>query len=109
MRGNQNGEFVQRIPIPIGMWQPFGRGGVPLHLDGVPVTIVARYRVAVLICYEQFLTWPILQSLLSRPTVLLGVANLYWARDTRIPRIQSALFAVWARLFHVPMLSVINT
>ncbi len=43
--------------------------------------MVGRHRVAVLICYEQFLTWPILQSLLQRPTVLLGVANLLGSID----------------------------
>jgi hypothetical protein len=108
IRGTENHVFSQRIPVPFGMWQPVGSRGVPLHLNSAAVTTVARHRVAVLVCYEQFLTWPILQSLLFRPTVLLGLANLYWARETRIPQVQSDLLMVWSRLFGVAVISAVN-
>jgi len=62
-----------------------------------------------LVRYEQFLTWQILESLLSRPTVLLGAANLYWARGTRIPWIQTVLLSLWARLFHLFHLQISGT
>ncbi len=108
IRGAENDVFLQRIPVPIGMWEPVGPWGVPLHLNGASWITIGGSRIAILVCYEQFLTWPTLQSLLSRPTVLLGLANLYWARHTRIPRVQSDLLRVWGRLFRVPIVSVVN-
>jgi hypothetical protein len=35
----------------------------------------AGYRAAVLICYEQLLTWPILTSMVDHPTAIVAVAN----------------------------------
>ena len=65
---------------------------------------VAAERVAFLICYEQLLVWPILQSAVERPTVIVGMANQYWLRDTNIPAVQRACIEAWARLFGVPFL-----
>jgi hypothetical protein len=44
--------FVQRVPVPIGMWRPFtGEPTVPLRLTGPATMDVAGERVAFLICY----------------------------------------------------------
>ena len=32
--GPESATFYQRVPVPIGMWHPFGNDGVPLHLNG---------------------------------------------------------------------------
>lgn len=102
-------EFLQRIPIPIGMWTPFGDYGVPLRLDGAGTLDIAGQRAAVLICYEHLLVWPVATSFVHRPTILLGIANDYWARTTTVPAIQRACLASWARLFGVPMLWAENS
>lgn len=52
VRGAQIGEFVQRVPIPIGMWRPFASSGVPLNLNGPGTLMISGQRVAVIICYE---------------------------------------------------------
>ena len=95
VRGHENTMFDQRIPVPLSMWRPFSRSGVQLHLAGPAVLPVAGERAAVLICYEQLLTWPILTSLLRRLTVIVAVANDYWAGGTTIPAFQLTAVRAW--------------
>jgi hypothetical protein len=106
--GAQSSAFHQRVPVPIGMWHPLGIGGVPLHLNGPAVIELDRQRVAVLICYEQILVYPVLASMLQRPTVLVGISNMYWFSDTTIPRYQASAIRSWAKLFGVPSLTATN-
>jgi hypothetical protein len=106
--GVESGVFFQRIPVPLGMWKPFFASGVPLNLPGPGVVQVAGHRAAVLICYEQLLTWPILQSVAEHPSVVLAIANDYWATNTPIPRCQIAVVRIWCRLFDLPLLSATN-
>jgi Carbon-nitrogen hydrolase len=108
MRGEHDAIFEQRIPVPIGMWRPLSRGGVPLRLTGDSVLVVGHERAAVLICYEQLLTWPILASMLHRPTAIVAVANDYWVRSTTIPKLQINAVRAWARLISVPYVSATN-
>ena len=108
IRGHENTIFDQRIPVPISMWRPFARTGVQLHLAGPAVLPVAGERAAVLICYEQLLTFPILTSLLRRPTVIVAVANDYWAGGTTIPAFQLTAVRAWARLMALPYVSATN-
>jgi hypothetical protein len=107
--GDRSRAFLQRIPVPIGMWKPFGtRNGVPLRLDGQGTIDVAGQRVAILICYEQLLVWPIVASAIERPTVLVGMANNAWTRNTNVPAGQRACMEAWARLFGLPMVVAEN-
>ena len=102
-------DFLQRIPIPIAMWAPYSERGVPLRLDGAGTLDIAGRRAAVLICYEHLLVWPVITSFAQHPTILVGIANDYWARETTIAAIQYVSLTGWARLFHVPMLLAENT
>ena len=106
--GAESGLFFQRIPVPIGMWKPFSDAGVPLNVSGKGTVQIGGFRAAVLICYEQLLPWPVLQSMTERPSVVMAVANEYWVQRTPIPRCQAASVRTWARLFHVPVLSATN-
>ncbi len=98
----------QRIPVPIAMWKPFSADGVPLDLFGPGTIFVHDQRAAVLICYEQLLIWPFLSSEFEHPTILITVANDYWAKRTPIPKIQNASASSLARLFGLPVLSAVN-
>jgi apolipoprotein N-acyltransferase len=91
------------------MWKPLAKDGIPLRLRGPGTVTVAGQRVAFFICYELLLTWPVLASAVERPTVLIGVANDYWAKHTRIPAAQRAALTAWARLFRIPRLTAVNT
>ncbi len=96
-RGAQNGpDLPQRIPVPIGMWRPGARTGVPIHVWGSGTVNIVGERAAVLICYEQLLVWPVLAAALDRPTLIVGIANDYWAVGTRIPAVQAAATTAWA-------------
>jgi hypothetical protein len=106
--GANSSAFHQRIPIPIGMWHPLGSGGVPLHLSGPAVIELDNQRLAVLICYEQVLVYPVLASMLQHPTVLVGIGNMYWFSSTAIPRYQASAMQAWAKLFGVPYLTATN-
>jgi len=107
--GAESSTFYQRVPVPIGMWQPLSHDGVPLRLAGPGVVKIDGQRVAVLICYEQILTYPILASMLQHPTVLVGISNTFWFDGTPIPRYQASAVRAWARLFGVPYLLAVNS
>ena len=109
VRGAETGAFQQRIPVPIGMWNPLKTMSARLNLNSSGVIDIHGQRAAVLICYEQLLTWPVLISMAQRPTVLVAVANDYWVAGTPIPSFQLAAVRAWARLFRLPYLSAVNT
>ena len=100
--------YHQRIPVPLGMWNPLSHEGTPLNLFGPGTISVQNQRAAVLICYEQLLVWPFLSSAFEHPTVLVTVANDYWAKRTPIPEVQKASASSLARLFGLPLLSAVN-
>jgi apolipoprotein N-acyltransferase len=99
----------QRIPVPLGMWNPFRRDGFAMNLLGTGTADVGGERVAVLICYEQLLVWPMLRSAVERPTLLIAASNEAWTEGSRVPAIQHACVRAWARLFGLPVLSATNS
>jgi hypothetical protein len=101
--------YVQRVPIPLGMWRlGDDRSGFPVGLK-YPATIRVRNRRAgVLICYEQLLVWPALQTLARNPDMLLAPSNLYWAEGTLVPRIQHVAAQNWADLWAIPLYEARN-
>jgi hypothetical protein len=102
--------FDQRIPIPIGMWRPFGSAdSVPLNLTGPGTLEIGRHRIAILICYEQLLVWPILGSVFERPTIIAGISNAAWTKQTYIPAAQEACLQAWSRLCGIPYVSAVKT
>ncbi|CAI9418702.1 Apolipoprotein N-acyltransferase [Pleomorphomonas sp. T1.2MG-36] len=105
--------YRQRMPVPVAMWQPWRpwlglTGGARATLFGAPVVEVAGQRIAPLICYEQLLVWPVLQSAFHRPDRIVAIANGWWAKDTSIPAIQRASVEAWARLFDLPLVTAFN-
>jgi apolipoprotein N-acyltransferase len=109
IRGAESQLFRQRIPVPIAMWKPYRDDGVPLDMNGPSIVKVTGRRITILICYEQLLIWPALTSFAHHPTIVVGVANDYWAGATTIPKVQHACLASWSRLFHVPLVWSENT
>lgn len=107
--GAESGTFYQRVPVPLGMWRPFDRLSVPLRLNAPGVLAIDHQRAAVLICYEQMLTFPMLTSMLHNPTVIVGISNTFWVVGTTIPRYQDTAILAWSKLFHLPYLRAINS
>jgi hypothetical protein len=101
--------FFERIPVPVVMWNPLNSArSVPLEMFGPGVLQVRGERAAVLVCYEQLLTWPILHSALQHPTLIVGFANDHWARGTPIAAAQRAAVTAWATLFRLPKILAVN-
>jgi apolipoprotein N-acyltransferase len=110
VRGDTHGVIAQRIPVPIAMWKPFTHdgSGTLLNIFGRTTASIHGQRAAIVICYEQLLVWPMIRSFMDRPTVLIGMANDFWARDTNFDRIQAATLQSWSRLFNTPVVSAVN-
>ncbi len=107
--GAESAKFYQRVPVPVGMWRPFSKISVPLRLDSPGVLEIDHERAAVLICYEQMLTFPIFASMLQRPTVIVGISNTFWISHTTIPRYQATALRGWAKLFRLPYFLAVNS
>jgi hypothetical protein len=105
--------YRERMPVPVSMWQPwlawFGKGGsARAHLFANPVVTVQGRRLAPLICYEQLLLWPVLQSMLHAPDVIVATGNGWWTAGTSIVGIQRASVQAWSRLFDRPLVTAFN-
>lgn len=106
--------YRERMPVPVSMWQPwpnlFGKGsGAQAYFFDNPVVSFAGRRFAPLICYEQLLVWPVLQSMLHRPDVIVASGNGWWTAGTSIIAIQRASALAWSRLFNLPLVTAFNT
>ncbi|KQV17073.1 conjugal transfer protein TraB [Rhizobium sp. Root1203] len=106
--------YRERMPVPGSMWQPWlpflGRsGGARASFFANPVVTVGELRVAPLICYEQLIVWPILQSMFHDPDLVVAVGNDWWTKGTPIIGIQRASAVAWARLFNKTLVMSFNT
>lgn len=106
--------YRERIPVPGSMWQPwrawFGdAGGARAHLFANPVVEIGSARIAPLICYEQLVVWPVLQSMLRNPDIVVAVGNGWWTAGTSIVAIQKANAVAWSKLFGKPLVFSFNT
>lgn len=100
--------YRERMPVPGSMWQPwrswFGEsGGARAHFFANPIVDLGNARGAPLICYEQLVVWPVLQSMLDDPDLIIAVGNGWWTRGTSIVAIQRASTIAWAKLFAKPL------
>jgi len=105
--------YRQRMPVPVSMWQPWlgwigAPAGARADFFANPVVGVHAVRVATLVCYEQLLVWPALQSALYGPDVLVAPSNGWWTAGTDIVAIQVAASTAWARLFKLPLVIAVN-
>lgn len=105
--------YSERMPVPVSMWQPWrawtGRGGgARAHLFANPVVELDGMRIAPLICYEQLILWPALQSMLHSPDLIVATGNGWWTAGTSIVAIQQASAVAWAKLFGVPIVMAFN-
>ncbi|ODT64901.1 MAG: conjugal transfer protein TraB [Pelagibacterium sp. SCN 63-23] len=95
--------YRQRMPVPISMWQPWSAGGADADFFRNPVVELTGIRLAILLCYEQLLVWPVLQSIWMQPDMILATGNAWWTGSTNILPIQRAASVAWARLFNLPL------
>ncbi|WP_267553035.1 conjugal transfer protein TraB [Rhizobium rhizogenes] len=106
--------YRERMPVPGSMWQPwrswFGEsGGARADFFANPAIAVGANRAAPLICYEQLIIWPVLQSMLHDPDFIIAVGNGWWTEGTSIVSIQRVATTAWAKLFAKPLVIAFNT
>ena len=106
--------YRERMPVPGSMWQPWLRwtghgGGARADFFGNPMVEIAGARIAPLICYEQLILWPVLQSVLHSPDLIVATGNGWWTSGTSIVAIQKASVTAWAKLFDLPVVTAFNT
>jgi hypothetical protein len=101
--------YRERMPVPVSMWQPWTTGGAHAHFFANQVVEFAGARIAPLICYEQLIIWPVLQSMIHDPEVIVATGNGWWIGDTNIVAIQKASAQAWASLFGLPLVMAFNT
>ncbi|OYV27225.1 MAG: hypothetical protein B7Z82_06100 [Halothiobacillus sp. 20-54-6] len=108
--GQQQGiKYCQRVPVPVSMWQPWNKTtSAHPHWFSQPVFTLGNQTIAPLICYEQLLVWPVLQSFLHQPDLILAPGNSWWSRQTHLPQIQITAVHAWGRLFGVPVVTAMN-
>ena len=100
--------YRQRMPIPVGMWRPWSNSSaVPEWLNQSGAVAVAGQQVAVLVCYEALLIWPVLHSVLEKPALLISIASVWWAPES-IHRSQHNAMQSWARLFDISLVEAYN-
>jgi hypothetical protein len=100
--------YLERMPVPVSMWQPWSTGGANAHFFANPVVDFARVSILPLICYEQLIIWPVLQSMLFDPEIMVATGNGWWTGDTNIVPIQKASAEAWASLFGLPLVLAFN-
>jgi hypothetical protein len=106
--------YRERMPVPLSMWQPWRAligepTGAQAHFFDNPTVEIDGHRIAPLICYEQLIIWPILQSALHNPDVIIVTGNGWWTENTNIVATQRASATAWARLFSLPLIVSFNT
>lgn len=100
--------YLERMPVPLSMWQPWTTSGANAHFFANPVVDFAGVSILPLICYEQLIIWPVLQSMLFDPEVMVATGNGWWTGDTNIVHIQKASAEAWASLFGLPLVLAFN-
>ncbi len=100
--------YKQRVPVPISMWQPWTNIGAKADIWGKGGFVHNGYKYGVLICYEQLIMLPWIQTMLHDPDTILAISNLWWAKDTSILKIQEQNIQLWALLFDKPFAFAYN-
>ncbi|WP_246547596.1 conjugal transfer protein TraB [Ancylobacter defluvii] len=106
--------YRERMPVPVSMWQPWttwtgAGGGARAHFFANPIAELDDVRIAPVICYEQLIVWPILQSMWFGAETIIAAGNGWWTEGSSIVDIQKASMVAWARLFAVPLVMSFNT
>jgi hypothetical protein len=61
-----------------------------------------------LVCFEQFVSWPAFQTAFEDPDVVLAPANLWFAEGTNLNAVREVTLWSWAALMGWPVVEAIN-
>lgn len=101
--------YKARQSVPVAMWRPWAKDDVKNNWFDSPLFEISGKKATALICYEAYLTWPVLQSFLSGdPEIILFVSNHWWSKDTSLLSIQKTCANAWANLFNAQIVTAVN-
>lgn len=109
--GEYYGRISARQPAPFGEWRPWSRRTALADWWHVGGYRIGKEYVAVAICYEQLLVWPIAWDFLGdqyKPSVLLAPSDHDWANGIMEPAVQKQALMAWSRLYQIPALYADN-
>lgn len=110
--GARYGFVAARQPIPMTEWNPFAHQTSARATWGhLGPTRFFRKPVAVLLCYEQLLVWPIAESFMTEtpPHLIVAASNHWWmAHGSTEDAMQDKTLRAWGQLYGVPVVLADN-
>ncbi|MGO9446783.1 MAG: hypothetical protein ACLPXB_18700 [Thiobacillaceae bacterium] len=99
--------FKAVLPVPFSMWKPWSSDTYTAAW-WPSVNMIAGVRTMAMICYDQLLVWPWLETLWQQPEIIIAPSNGWWAGHGSIPTIQAASIRAWGRLMGVGVIEARN-
>ena len=101
--------YQARQPVPLIMWNLWPTTGFKAHWFRKGVRDIHGKRAALLICWEEWVPWPMLVSSFSNPDVILSASNHGWTRNGSAMWDRQTISAnALARLYGLPMIRAVN-
>jgi len=103
--------YSASVPMPISMWNPFGKEHYPLALENLPKLIETPVgKAAYIICYEEMLIWPLaVKAGFSSPDFIISAANQWFTTgESGTAESQKRSFDFQTRLWGLPAIRAVN-
>lgn len=110
IEGTRNNRIYARQTVPASMWRPGLNSHYPANWLRDGSMDIAGKKIAVLMCYEDFIFGIGMLSFIGeRPKALLSVANAWWWRgNSNLIDTQRLHASTLAKIFGVPLLRPTN-
>jgi len=98
--------YEARVNVPYFMQR--NEPGFFRNQPGQGIFHLKGSRYGGLICYEAFITWPMLVTAFYNPQAMFIISNLWWAEHTRLVEILNMISRAWQRTFNIPLYLSVN-
>ena len=107
--GAEPDQYNARQPVPFVMWNPWKGSGFSSHWFNSGIHNIAGKRIAILICWEEWVPWPMLLSSLEKPEVVVSASNHGWINNGKYMWNKQTVSAkAVSRLYGLPMVRAVN-
>lgn len=107
--GQDQGRYDARQPVPLVMWNLWPTTNFKAHWFRAGIREIKGKRAAILICWEEWVPWPLLISSFGNPEIILSASNHGWAgKDSGMWKKQTTSANALARLYGLPMIRAVN-
>ena len=108
--GAKPDRYNARQPVPFVMWKPWLKTGFTSHWFDSGVYKIADKRTAILICWEEWVPWPMFLSSFYKPEVILSTSNHGWTSEGQYMWDKQTVSAkAISRLYGLPIVRAVNT